>query len=202
MRRKRHLILIAVECALLMWACYLWIRGGSGAEQVNMSYDRYLADGSAASDEISMTSDQRLWFSISRGAFEPFNGQLVSGYHMRADQSGGRPRFWHRYSRYATDIFADSGAYPTDERAMSGWGPVRWQEYRRSGNGERYYWCFTIGVSHWLVVGVMFLLLGHGIYFLRVSRPARKARSPLEPDVSRASQGERDPGIVLVSAAR
>lgn len=201
MRRKRELVVIAVECALLMWACFLWMRGVNGVEQATASYDRYLADGSVASDGISMTADHRLWFAISRGAFEPFNGQLVSGYHLRADQSGGRPRFWHQYSRYATDIFAESGAYPTDERTMSGWGPARWQAYRRSGNGERYYWCFTIGVSHWLVAGVIILLLGRSIFGPRLSKPAAKAGVATERRLSRHSPREST-GIVSASAAQ
>ncbi len=191
-RRKGALFLMAAACALLLWICFLWARGMTGVEQVHVSYDRYLADGSAASDEISITSDHRLWLTISRGAFEPFNGQLVSGYHLRADQSGGRPRFWHDYSRYAAQAFLSEGASPTSEHAMSGWGPVRWRDYRRSGNGEQYHRSVTVGVSHWLVASMMFLLMARGIYAVRFRRSVAAVNSKVVPAVVSELMGTRD----------
>lgn len=195
MRRKGALFLMAAACALLLWVCFLWARGMAGVEQIHVSYDRYLADGSAASDEISITSDHRLWLTISRGAFEPFNGQLVSGYHLRADQSGGRPRFRHDYSHYGrqASLFAEGafllsdGAAPTDERSMSGWGPVRWRDYRRSGNGEQYHRSVTVGVSHWLVAAVLLLMMVRGLSICSFAKAAVGNRKR-EPGSALAAQ--------------
>ena len=87
------------------------------------------------------------------------------------------PRFRYDRSPYAKSIFALDGSQPTDDRAMSGWGPVRWQEYRRSGNTEVFQ-SVTIGVSHWLLL-MLYLplpLRRLQVLFLKIGQPHRQQR--------------------------
>jgi hypothetical protein len=51
-----------------------------GTDHLEWSYDRYLADRSAASTQIYLNTERkRLWLSVSWGRVEPFNGQLGLG---------------------------------------------------------------------------------------------------------------------------
>jgi hypothetical protein len=137
--------------------CWLWVRGAAGIDEVRLEYDRYLSNGRAASNAVYLKSDHRLWLNILGGSVAPFDGQLSWGYHIRANNSQGKPRFGYGHRRYATSIFSCDGSLPTNELAMTGWGPLRWQDFQRSGNADQFR-SISLGVSHWVVV-VLFLLL-------------------------------------------
>jgi hypothetical protein len=150
-KRKFLKILSGVSCFLCLATCALWLRSLYGVDEVWLNYDRYLTNGRAASNAVYLTSERRLWLTILRGSFPPYNGQLVSGYHINAQRSKGMPQIGYYCGPYAANPFSPVGRIATDERGMSGWGPVRWRDFRRSGNGERFR-SFTIGVSHWLLL--------------------------------------------------
>jgi len=139
---------------LLAAICILWGRGRTGADAAALQYNRYLANGRAASDALYFTSDTKLWLTLQQGSVEPYNGQLVWGYHINADRSGGKPQFEYRRSKYATNVFSGDGAVPTNDHWMTAWGPLRWTEVRRSAGGEQY-WSLTIGIPHWLAAALL-----------------------------------------------
>lgn len=148
--------------------CLLWMRSTSGVDSASLTYNRYLADGRAASDAIYLTSDHRLWINIIMGSVAPYDGQLVWGYHVSADMSKGKPRFQYDRSPYATNVFVGDGRSRTNDSAMSGWGPLRWQVFRRSSNGEQFR-SMTFGVSHWAFLIPFLLLPSCRMYLLRHS---------------------------------
>ena len=166
MKRKVIVCLSAVSLLLSIATCFLWVRGRSGVDEATLRYDRYLANGRAASNAIYLTSDNRWWLTIDAGSVDPYNGQLVWGYHVNADQSGGKPRFLYERSRYASHAFSSDGRLPTNDHSMSSWGPLRWQDFRRSGNGEQFR-SIKIGVPHWLVAALFLVLPLRGFYVLR-----------------------------------
>jgi len=173
MNRKIISILTAASLMLFVASCFVWVRSTSGVDEAAIRYDRYLADGSAASNSAYLTSDHRLWLAVHWGSVGPYKGQLVWGYHVNADQSGGKPRLIYNRSPYATGIFSFDGRLPTDDRAMSGWGPLRWQDFHRSGNGEQFR-SLTIGVSPWLLASLFLVLTMRGLYVLRRSSKGHK----------------------------
>src|SRR5882672_9983104 len=102
-KRRRRLIpsiLTLLSLLLCIATCVLWVRGRTGYDEAEWTYDRYLTDRSAASNHVHFTSDKRLWLDINWGHVGPFNGQLVWGYYVNADQSGGHPRFSFRHEPY------------------------------------------------------------------------------------------------------
>lgn len=177
MKRKTIVCLTAVSLMLWIATCFLWVRSRSGVDEATLRYDRYLANGRAASNAVYLTSDNRLWINVSAGSVEPYNGHLVWGYHVNADRSGGYPRFSYERSRYASNVFAFDGRSPTNDQSMSRWGPIRWQNYRRSGNGEQFR-LITVGIPHWLVAAFFLVLPLRGLYVLRrASRTVAVAES-------------------------
>lgn len=181
MKRRLFNLLSALSLALCLATCVLWLRGRTGYDEAEWTYDRYLSDRSAASSRACFTSDNRLWLDLSWGRVGPFNGQLVWGYYIAADQSGGHPRFTFRHERNVakpTSVFfeSDSGSIPKEnyDLTATGWGPVRWYSQSRSmprdGDDFRY---IRFGVSHWLLA-IVFLVLP--ILSLNRFRKARRTR--------------------------
>jgi|SRR5687768_15663513 len=105
------------------------------------------------------------------GQVGPYNGSLVYGYYLRADQSGGRPQLtWRRYANIADGTFGDGDPIMT----ASGWGPVRWQSSSRNTPGpppERSD-SISVGVSHWLAA--LLLLVAPGLALNRRRRARRR----------------------------
>ena len=165
MKRKFLKFLSVVSCLLCMATCLFWLRGLYGVDEVWLTYNRFLTDGRAASNAVYLTSERRLWLTILGGSFPPFNGQLVSGYHINAERSKGMPQIGYYCGPYAANPLSTVGRLATDDRGMSGWGPVRWRDYRRSDEGERFR-CVTIGVSHWLVLTFFQLITLPGLLSL------------------------------------
>jgi len=173
MRRRLFTALSALSLVLCVAVCVLLVRSRSGSDSAEWTYDRYLPDRSAASNQVYLTSDKRLWLQVNWGRVGPFNGQLVWGYYVRADLSGGRPRLGFRHERY--DPMQTFG-FPRDfDNGATGWGPLRWQIASRSrpkdGDDFRY---INIGVSHWLL---LLLLLVPPILWLNRFRKARRTRT-------------------------
>jgi hypothetical protein len=143
-------VLSAVLCVAM---CVFWVRGRSGYDTVQWMYDRWLADGSAASNWVVLTSERRVWLNVSWGQVGPPTGQLVWGYYMNANDSGGRPRLRYYHGQYDPmhKLFLANGNDGT-----SGWGPARWQGGRRSrpkdGDDHR---SIRIGMSHWVLAVVL-----------------------------------------------
>src|SRR5436190_17394334 len=122
--RNRLVNLVAsVSLVLCLAVGAFWVRSRSGYDQVKWSYDRWLPDGSAAGSYAELTSDLRLGISMGSGRVGPFNGQLVWGYHLNADQSGGWPRLEFHRERYdpLTKLLSKN------DRTLAGaWPPVTW----------------------------------------------------------------------------
>ncbi len=121
----------ALSALLFVATCVLWVRGRTGYDDVAWSYDRYLSDRSAASNQLELTCDRRMWLSVSWGRVGPYNGQLVWGYYVNAEESGGRPRlsFHHGLDNVKpASVFIDAdvgGFHDTDvDRGTSGSGPA------------------------------------------------------------------------------
>ena len=157
MRRRIAQALSTASSLTCIATCLLWYRSSSSVDEVAVTYDRYIADGRAASNAIYATSESRLWLTILSGSVAPYDGKLVWGYHINAEQSGGKPRFQRSHSPYATSVFSGDGRIATDASAMSGWGPIRWLDFSRDGNTERFR-SVKIGVTYWFVVIVTSLL--------------------------------------------
>ncbi len=186
MKRQFLKFLSGVSCLLCMATCALWLRSLYGVDEVWLTYNRYLTNGRAASNAVYLTSERRLWLTILGGSFPPYNGQLVSGYHINAERSKGMPQIGYYCGPYAATPFSSVGRLATDDSGMSGWGPVRWRDYRRSDNGERFR-CVTIGVSHWLVLTFFQVLTLPGFLLLyrSISNPTATAavlNGPLHED--------------------
>lgn len=146
----RWLSNLAAACSVLLCVgvCVLWVRGRTGSDQFSLTYDRYLADRSAASTQLHLTSDHHIAITFNSGHVGPFNGQLVWGYYVNADQSGGRPRFIHDYQPYGP---MDLLVFSTPD-STPGFGPIRWSHTSRTKavDGDD----FThlgLGISHWLL---------------------------------------------------
>jgi hypothetical protein len=175
-RLARHLFTLCSAASLLLCVavCVLWVRGRTGYDEAAWTYDRYLLDRSAATNHVQLTSDKRLWLDVNWGRVGPYNGQLVWGYYMNADRSGGRPRHWFRHERY--DAIPAWGFLKLDvDDGATGWGPLRWQSASRSkakdGDDFRY---IRIGLSHWLLALLSLVL---PIVWLNRFRKARRART-------------------------
>lgn len=104
----------------------------------------------------------------------PRSPNLVYGYYIRADQSGGRPRV--AFSRRLYEPRLVSGFFSPDvDGGASGIGPLRWQGFERSmPKALDDHRSIRIGVSHWLVA---LLLLAMPALWLHRFRGARRARS-------------------------
>jgi hypothetical protein len=137
--------------------CWLWVSSFTSIDSASITYDRYLSDGRTASNAVYLTSDHRLWINILAGTAPPYDGKLVRGYYVSADMSKGKPVLRYDRSPYATNIFLGDGRVPTNDSAMSGWGPFRWDDFRRTDNGEQFRFV-TVGVSHWMVLLPLLLL--------------------------------------------
>ena len=168
-----------------MATCLLWLRSQNSVDEVWLTYNRFLTDGRAASNAVYLTSERRLWLTILGGSFPPFNGQLVSGYHINAERSKGMPQIGYYCGPYAANPLSTVGRLATDDSGMSGWGPVRWRNYRRSGDDGERFRRLTIGISHWLVLTFFQVLALPGFLSLY-----RSISSPTAPVNHRPKGGE------------
>ncbi len=193
MIQKFFILLSAVSFGLAVATCFLWARGTSGVDEATLTYDRYLADGRAASTGVYLTSDKRLWINIMGGSVAPYNGQLVFGYHVNADKSNGIPRVGCGRTQYATRVFSSDGRLPKDDHAMFGWGPLRWNDFRRSGNTEEFR-SFTMGVSHWMILILLLVLPLRRLQLLYRARQT-KAFQNTKGEQSEAHRAEMAFGI-------
>ncbi len=188
---KRLLSNLAAILSLLLCigVCVLWVRGRGGSDQAAWTYDRWLPDGGAASTQITLSSEKRLWLGIYWGQVGPPNGQLVWGYYLNADQSGGHPRL--RFSRAPYHPWEISGLIDPD-RGASGWGPLRWSTSSRSrpkdGDDSR---SITLGISHWLAA--LLLAIGPTLRFKTLRRQRRIRRVGLCPKCGYDLRATPDP---------
>jgi hypothetical protein len=146
----------ATSALLCVAVCVLWVRGRTGFDEVSWTYDRYMSDGGAASNQVYITSDHQLWLNINWGHVGPYNGNLVWGYYINADQSGGRPRLSFRHGSYgAMKTLAFAKANINEGAAF---GALRWQSASRTkakeGDDFR---TIRVGISHWLL-GLLLLV--------------------------------------------
>ncbi len=150
--------LAVVSLALCLAVVVFWVRSRSGYDQVKWTYSRWLADGSAAGSYVEVGSDLRLGVSVGSGRVGPFNGRLVWGYHINADESGGWPRLEFHRERYD----ALTKIVNKNDRLLSGaWPPIEWYYARRrlptDGDDSVH---LAVGVSHWLVAALLAVLPG------------------------------------------
>ncbi|HEV8605197.1 MAG TPA: hypothetical protein VGQ99_07520 [Tepidisphaeraceae bacterium] len=171
MRRRLFTLSSTLSLLLFIATLTLWLRGQSSSTTLSFTYDRYLPDRSAASTQIHLISDKKIWLSFTSGRVGPFNGHLVWGYHINADQSGGRPRltYYHQPYDVMTKWFFTHG---TD--GSSALGPLRWQFFTRTtpAAGEKFH-SLRLGLSHWLLA-LLFLL--PPILHLQRLRKSRRAK--------------------------
>lgn len=166
---------LCVSLLLFATVCVFWVGSRSGTDEVSWTYDRYLSDRSAAANQVYLTSDQRIWLSVNWGHVRPFDGQLVWGYYVNADESGGRPRLnfrsWRRQSEDPLMNWVMANGGPKEEG--TGFGPFWWQSSSRSaaihGNDFR---MIRIGISHWMLA--LFMLLPP-MFWLRRHREALRS---------------------------
>jgi hypothetical protein len=159
---NRLVNLVAVLSLLLCLAVVaFWVRSHcnyeyGGYDQVKWTYSRWLSDGGAAGSYVELMSDLRLGISLGSGRVGPFNGQLVWGYHVNADESGGWPRLeFHREPYDALTKIVNK-----NNRLLSGaWPPIECHYVRRrppiDGDDSAH---LSIGVSHWLVAALLAVL--------------------------------------------
>jgi hypothetical protein len=170
-RLLRHIrtVLCALSLLLSIGACVLWVRGRSGTDRLSVSYDRYRADRSAASDTIELTSNRLLWLAAYGGQVGPYNGN-VWGYYIRADRSGGRPKMEYNHWNYETGPFTYRG-----DDGGEGWGPLRWgfRKRTKAQDGDDFV-SIRIGLSHWLVALIFLVPPALRVYRYQKSRRARK----------------------------
>ena len=163
---------------LFIGACILWFRSRDGTDALSLRYDRFLPDRSPASTFVALDTDRRrVWLTWFSGRTDPYNGQLVTGYYINAQSSGGRPRFDR--SRNPYDPVLEAMGYDRDANT-SGLGPVRWDWHRRSRpkdiDDSR---SLRLGVSHWLLATTF--LIPPLLRLLRLRRERRIARRGLCP---------------------
>ncbi|HYO08297.1 MAG TPA: hypothetical protein VER17_04950 [Tepidisphaeraceae bacterium] len=166
--------LSALSLLLCVAVCVLWVRGRSGTDRAAWEYDRYRADRGAASTQVHATSDKRrLGVNVIWGQVGPYDGSVVYGYALRADQRGGRPRV-----TFATDADVGAGWWGDVDpmRDAGGWGPVRWQSSTRGappppGESSR---SVHLGVSHWLAAAVLLVMPGAWLLSVRRDQVARR----------------------------
>jgi hypothetical protein len=151
--RHARTALCALSLLLSIGVCALWWRARGVMDQVSWNYHRWLPDGSAAGDGVHLTSDKRrLSFLVMRGRVGPPNGQLVWGYYINAEQSGGKPRWNFHSFDYdpLMEMLHRQGVDPLN--GYAGWGPVRWQTSQRTVAKDGHdSWSFELALSPWLV---------------------------------------------------
>lgn len=154
---KTWLANLAIGTSLLLGVavCILAVRGRSGSDRASWTYFRYLPDQSVRSNEVHLASDhQQVSLDIGWGQVGPFNGQLVWGNHVNADNSGGEPKWNVRHepndglSSWIMDKTKDTGSA----------FPISWDSSSRSiaANGDDSTF-IRIGISHWLLALILFL---------------------------------------------
>lgn len=155
---KRWLVTTLTVVSLLfsILFCTLWLRGRDGIDEAAIKYNRYVAVDTVVSQSIYFASDHRMWINILSGQLVSNNPNMVWGYQVNAHKSGGKPRLQYSHFNYDPPHGCDTRP-PVDIRNMSGWGPLHWQNYQRTGGGEKFQ-SFQVGVSHWLLV-LFFLIL-------------------------------------------
>jgi hypothetical protein len=171
MRRRFFTLCSALSLLMCVAVCVLWVRGRTGTDTAAWTFDRWLPDGSAASNQVHITCDHRIWLSVNWGRVGPPTGQLVWGYYVNADASGGRPRFWFHRDLY-DPMWTWALANAADN--TSGFGPLRWDSHSRNNPaaGERFR-SIRVGASHWLLA--LILLAAPTLWLIRF-RNARRDR--------------------------
>jgi hypothetical protein len=169
-------VVAALSLLLSVAVCVLWVRGRIGFDEIEWGYDRWLPDRSAANNQVHLSSDnRRLWLYVGCGHAPPFNGQLVYGYYLNADRSGGRPRLTFDHTTYG----AEWRFYRRDPDAgTTGFGPLRWHVHGRSRptDGDDYR-SIRIGVSHWLAALILLVPPALWLNRFRHARHSRRARA-------------------------
>ncbi len=114
-----------------------------------------LPDGSCRGDAVHLGSDhQHVWLNISWGHCEPFNGQLVRGYYVNADNSGGRPQLDIRHEPYPDFM----RWFMENSKNTGSAFPLSWESVSRTKetDGDDFY-SLRISISHWLLAVLLFV---------------------------------------------
>src|SRR5262249_18318822 len=110
-----------LSATLLIAVCMFWVRSRSGWDRAWWMWCRYLPDKSIVSDEVCLVSSRQGGeLSIMHGHAPPRPVDLVRGYDINADESGGRPRFFLEHARYDA---LDNWAYARTPKVFN-W-PIR-----------------------------------------------------------------------------
>ncbi|MCI0638183.1 MAG: hypothetical protein L0Y72_12720 [Gemmataceae bacterium] len=172
---KRWLGNVAVVLSFHLGAlvCVLWVRGRTGSDTASWTYYRYLPDGSCRGDAVQLGSDHKhIWLDIGWGHCEPFNGQLVRGYYINADNSGGRPQLDFRHEPYPDFMrwFIENS-----KNSRSAF-PLSWESTSRTKeeNGDDSYW-LHICIAHWFLALLLFVPPLWKLYRLRKAYRAARA---------------------------
>jgi hypothetical protein len=178
MKRLLSTLFALLSLLLSIGTCTLWSRSRSASDSLTWQYDRFLPDGSPASTFVALDTDRRrIWLAAFSGRTDPYNGQLVTGYYINAQSSGGRPRLRHDRNPY--DPALEAMGFDPDLNT-SGLGPIRWDSHRRSRpkdiDDSR---SIRVGVSHWLLATIF--LIPPLLWLRRFRRDRRIANRGLCP---------------------
>lgn len=163
---------------LCLAVCGLKVRAYWVSDRLEWRYNRYLADKSAAATLVTIANDRaRIRLYFHSGWIGPFNGNLVYGYYLNADQSKGAPKLDWKKTPWKPPPAPNTWAalFEVDPDADTvGWGPVRGQYFKRFAPppGEDFK-LVRFDVSHWLYA-LLFAILP--ILWLNRFRKARRAR--------------------------
>jgi hypothetical protein len=138
-----------------------------------------LSDESVRGTEVHFGSDDReASLSFGWGHCEPFNGQLVRGYHVNASQSGGQPQVHFSAAPYD----GLSLWLMTLPRTNEWSSPIGWSTSTRTKaeNGDDSFW-LSITISHWLLILLLFLPTAWRMSRWGISRVRKSPTSPALP---------------------
>jgi hypothetical protein len=161
-----------VSLLLCIGACVLWVRSRTEMDQWLWSYIRWLPDKSCASNQAWLKSDFRLELGTTWGHVEPYNGRLVWGYYVSADQSGGHPRFTQEHRLYnPMELWMSGNKVPWE------WVPMRFvhvtRHAQRDGDDST---VIAISLAHWFAI-MLPLILPAWSGWRRIIQPMRRRRA-------------------------
>jgi hypothetical protein len=181
MKRLASTLVALASVLLFLAVCTLWLRARSASDNLSWTWYRQLPDDNGPrGTELNIDTDQRrLWITVMDGRTGPYNGQLVSGYHINADNNHGRPRLTHDRQPYDRTLIA-MGYDP--DAGSTGWGPVRWQYHTRSRPKDfDDHHSLRVGLSHWFLAVIFLLPTPLWLRRLRANRRDRLRKLGLCP---------------------
>jgi hypothetical protein len=171
MMRRLYSAVAILSAILFVGVCVLWARSRTGWDRAQGMYCRYLPDKSIVSDELDLISTRvGVELLIMHGHAPPRPVDLVRGYDVNADESGGRPRLWLDHAR---DDGIEDWSYARKLKVFD-W-PIQFGIYRRAiPKDVDDSLSISLTVSHWLLA--LMLLAVPALWMNRFRRERRARR--------------------------